>query len=508
MTRRIKERIIFKGALVARAPVHVGGGFDDPETDMPLAVNGKGEYYIPGTSIAGVLRQWFARTFGKKAMEEIFGYTATENDEGFASFILVEDAVLQDEGITPEVRDGVGINRYTGAAARGIKYDRQILPRGSRFSFELTLEVPDGLKDADTSDDWANSVAQTVRALMDGQMRLGAAKSRGLGRMKLEDVKVRREELLTSSGILSVLKRQSAGKYFNEEFNNITAQSEKDILRIMIKWKPVGPLMVKAEAEGLAVDMLPLFTRDDSGRMARVIPGSSIKGVLRATAERIMATLLDDHDMPQDDFLQQVERDALVTALFGARGKRKGQQAREEGDWKEGLSALFADDCHCTDDALEREQWQKLFTGDDAAFNNLPEHWQRAMHVAIDRFTGGAAERFLYSRLEPFDGAWEPIQLEIDLKRLPASQKNAALALLLLVLREMAQERVPLGYATHRGMGSIEVEEITFSGAEEPPVRKLAPADFGKKECMSEFGEWERAWQEYLQAARRNEQAA
>ena len=37
-----------------------------------------------------------------------------------------------------EVRDGVGIDRMRGAAADRYKYDRAILPRGTRLPFELT----------------------------------------------------------------------------------------------------------------------------------------------------------------------------------------------------------------------------------------------------------------------------------------------------------------------------------------------------------------------------------
>ncbi len=532
MTRRIRERIIFTGVLVADVPVHVGGGFDAPDTDLPLAVNGRGEYYIPGTSITGVLRQWFARVFGEGAMKAIFGYTPalSSKDEGFASFILVEDAPLQDSNAAlPEVRDGVGIDRFTGAAAHNIKYDRQVLPRGSRFDFRLTLEVPD---DAQAPEGWPADadmqIARMIASLMQGGMRFGAARSRGLGRMRLEDVRVQQQALLTREGILQALRVRAgqdaqtqqgaqARQPFNEAFPDAKPVRDANVITIAVRWKPVQPIMVKAEAAGLEVDMLPLFTGDaDSGQMMRVIPGSSIKGVLRACAERIMNTLRE-RDVPssgkRDDFLRQLDADPLINALFGARGKGKAEQAQEaaarsvEGGqtWAEGLSALFVDDCHCTDDALQRKEWEALFGVEDreqpknAIGEDRLRTWQPAFHVAIDRFTGAAAENQLYSVLEPFGGDWEPLQLQLDLGRLPDDRREAAKALLLLVLRELAQERIALGFGTHRGMGAIEVQGITFAFEDESfPVPSLAPGDFEDAEKMRAFGKLNEAWQAYL----------
>jgi len=89
------------------------------------------------------------------------------------------------------------------------------------------------------------------------------------------------------------------------------------------------------------------------------------------------------------------------------------------------------------------------------------ESWDPAAHVAIDRWTGGAAERLLFSVLEPHGVDWEPIVLELHLDRLPAHQRAAGIALLLLVLDDLARGDLPLGFATNRGMGDLAVESVT-----------------------------------------------
>ena len=71
------------------------------------------------------LRQWCEKTFGRPAVEKVWGFQ--EGDKGHASFVTVDDLYVGDAQLIPEVRDGVGIDRYTVAAAKHIKYDRAIL---------------------------------------------------------------------------------------------------------------------------------------------------------------------------------------------------------------------------------------------------------------------------------------------------------------------------------------------------------------------------------------------
>ena len=65
--------------------------------------------------------------------------------------------------------------------------------------------------------------------------------------------------------------------------------------------------------------------------------------------------------------------------------------------------------------------------------------------------------------LEPTGTRWESLHLELDPHRLDQSDHNAALAhILLIVLRNLASERLPLGFATHRGMGAVRVKSVGF----------------------------------------------
>src|SRR2546427_3889164 len=109
MARRIHSRLKIGGTLTAATALHVGGHGDSPDTDFPLAQNGSGDFYIPGTSITGVLRAWFGKKFGqiqisanKSLIEEIFGFQ--KGDDGQASFVIVEDIALP-RATQSEIRD-------------------------------------------------------------------------------------------------------------------------------------------------------------------------------------------------------------------------------------------------------------------------------------------------------------------------------------------------------------------------------------------------------------------
>lgn len=76
-----------------------------------------------------------------------------------------------------ETRDGVAINRLTGGAATGAKYDMEVLTRGE---FETTLEIRNFER-------WQLALTGLVlRDMEDGNVRLGFGKSRGLGRFRVK----------------------------------------------------------------------------------------------------------------------------------------------------------------------------------------------------------------------------------------------------------------------------------------------------------------------------------
>ncbi len=469
MARNIFSRLHLCGALVTQSPLHVGGHGEDVDTDLPLARDGAGQLYVPGTSLAGALRELAERLFGESVIDELWGYQ--RDDRGHASFVVVDDAVIEDsDTVVVEVRDHVGIDREYGSAAEHIKYDRAILPRGTKLKLHITVEIAQ-----QEMRHQALAMLDALKlALEAGEVRLGAAKTRGLGHVRLIDAMLTEQIFGTRQGILATL-RQANGAVVSQADIDAARQAylvqKRPRLTITIQWKPVGPLMVKAGFDGIAADTMPLVSGCD-GQVSLVLPGSSIKGAFRSQAERIVRTVRGETGpkwlggLGRQKFLDAVGVE-LVNDLFGQRGERVA--ADDKRSWLPGLGALGVIDCF-GQHRLTVMQWQAIqAASDDGQLRQALsaaglQPWSQAYHVAIDRWLGSAAESMLYSVLEPHRTEWEPLTLEVNLQRLPENLRLPAIALLLLVIRDLANGRLPLGFATHRGMGTVQVTSLEVQG--------------------------------------------
>ena len=491
MARKINSRLKIAGTLTAQTPIHVGGYDESFETDMALAKNGNDEFYIPGTSLTGTLRSWFERNFvnksnneTKKFFNEIWGYQ--DKNEGNASFVLIEDLRLPEDlrdSIQSELRDGVGIDRHYGTAADGAKYDRAILPKGTELKFEMAVEIGENHNPAKIK----AMFGHLLEALQKGEIRLGASKTRGLGKVKLSETKIKEDKFI-GFDILELLKSKEeqekrfiAFDKFKTDFDDETTNNYENIkleiekasqnLTVEIKWQPKSPLMVKAGYDGIGVDMLPLVSANGEGQVSLCLPGSSVKGAFRAQAERILRTF-SEQSAKGLEFHDQIKMD-LVNELFGAK--------KESAKSTLGLGALSIDDCFA-EKQMNADDWQKIEVGEfpndttysetglhqalkkiDGEADQLPsKNLHISHHTAIDRFTGAASDGALFSVLKPSPTLkWDDLNLSIDLRRFSAKEnEQCALMLLLLVLQDFAQNRLPLGFATNRGMG--EVDDVSF----------------------------------------------
>ena len=515
MARKIKSRYKIKGTLVTQSPIHVGGVGGNADTDMALAVNGEGDFYIPATSLAGALRSWM-EIINPKITNRLWGYQSEQSeDKGHASFIIVEDAPIS-SSVIMEVRDGVAIDRFLGTAVNGMKYDRAILPKYTKIPLRLTLERDNKLNDKQWQE-YQQLFAQLINALIESDIYIGGAKSRGLGKVKLYQkvnpdeqlptltqsdlLSITKNDLLTPKGILDLLnaQHQDECECWNELYTS--GHNYQNKLNINISWHPISSVMVKSDGDGIAVDMLPLVSRVDND-LSFVIPGSSLKGVWRSQAERIIRTVADkpldyDENKPRDKFQEHIKLD-LVKTLFGAMA-----ELDSDGNQLGGLSSLYFEDCYAQL-AIKDNQWEEVINAQDDrslrnALDNIElKNTEQVYHVAINRWTGGASEGALYTVLEPKGFNWQPIEISLDLDRLKRQLKHndslkinddnteknneeiqisnedleikiqQHLALFLLVLRDFIASKIPIGFGTNRGMGAIKISqiEVVYKGEE------------------------------------------
>ena len=514
MARKINSRLKIAGILTAQTPIHVGGYGESFETDMALAKNGNAEFYIPGTSLTGTLRSWFESNFPNQT-NSMWGYQI--GDKGHASFVLIEDLRLPEDlrnSLQSELRDGVGIDRHYGTAADHAKYDRAILPKGTELEFEMLIEIASRrLEDKkrniveETETEFNSRIIKTkvmfghlLEAMQKGEIRLGASKTRGLGRVKFEPKEIAENSLKGFDQILKLIQKQSSKTYSIEDLTKLDSSispNPNDKITITIEWQPKSPLMVKAGYDGIGVDTLPLVSANGKDQVSLCLPGSSVKGAFRTQAERILRTFSEVS--AKGEFHEQIrllnkknkptKSTELIGEIFGAK-KEKDDKSNL------GLGALSIDDCFAKKEFLMKaEDWQNVETGkvtktvpagsgktkeEDVSYFEQ-ELWKAlkkvegnsdlvsptknfhiSHHTAIDRFTGAASDGALFSVLKPSPTLkWDNLNLSIDLSRFSTKEtKHCALMLMLLVLRDFAENRLPLGFATNRGMG--EVKEVSF----------------------------------------------
>jgi CRISPR/Cas system CSM-associated protein Csm3 (group 7 of RAMP superfamily) len=498
MSRVVLRRWHLTGDLVALSPIHVGGLGDGPP-HLVVARDGLDRPVIPGTSLAGVIQAALGPVPEQEARlwDPAAGRDEQNRDDGTgeASRVSVDDALAP--AATPvQTRDHVAIDRIHGAAADGRLYAREVLPAGTRFAFRLVVDDAGGPE--------AEAMIGRTAALLRGPgVQVGAAVTRGLGRVRLEDAALVRYDLGTRAGMMAALTEK--GIAVDLPAAEVDALARRT-LRVTIPWRPRGPLAVHVSADGDVVDAFPLTTVHNGARRLE-LPGSTIKGVLRSHAERILRTIT--HSDAPTDFLDQMSVDRLgpVAALFGTAADRDHDQPTGR------RGALRVANC-LGQTELPATQWQQVcllqrqagenVSGDGDADSEALARLQRAVeslnaatdgvrfviapHVAIDRWTGGAAIGRLFATLEPHStdaNTWHPIILDLDVGWLapePTGEAVAspgygglesALAVLLLVLRDLCDGWIGFGHATTRGMGAVEVDPSAVTFRTSPDLDRL-----------------------------------
>jgi CRISPR-associated RAMP protein (TIGR02581 family) len=207
-----ENRLRITGELVAVTGVRVGMSAESAmptATDLPVIKDANGRPFIPGSSLRGAVRAHIERIvrafepsvgngkgaldpidvrkynslYDGKSEEQIFE-VSSRVDQVFgspklASRVRFTDLPLLTDGAEPELRDSVAIDREKESVAN--KYDFEAMPAGVRFGLEIVAE---NLDDAELG-----LLLLGVRELERGNIRIGGFKGRGLGVVKLENMR-------------------------------------------------------------------------------------------------------------------------------------------------------------------------------------------------------------------------------------------------------------------------------------------------------------------------------
>ena len=248
---KFENRYKITGELVVLTALHIGSGKEGDNQDSPfmsLKVNGNEVYYIPGSSFRGYLSTKLERFLEEENgivlkdkntkdilnsadVKLIFGYTNLdgEKDEiknrvakklgyknldqinsfkSMAGRIHVADMKILSE-IKSIKRDGIQIDRETGATKKGAKFDYDVLPSGTKFEFVMELENLEKYQ--------INLVALALQDILEGDL-FGGKLSRGIGKCRLD---IKEIKYVDKSNLKEYLFGRKMGTLKKEDFLKI-----------------------------------------------------------------------------------------------------------------------------------------------------------------------------------------------------------------------------------------------------------------------------------------------
>ena len=487
---------------------------EDGRTVQPNAFvrNGLGEAILPGRSIKGAIRAAFEEhmhelRFSKEDLKSLWGGemrqdvgTGKESLPLRASALTFHHTVVWDRtrGDLPH-RMSTAIDRATGGAADGALFAYEYLPVDTTFDIRVSAEE----KLANTDGKKHRSPSLVIRALEailtlieHEAISLGARTGSGWGKITLCRKKVEYKKVTIleegprhkeSTDFLSAVlgKPETLKLEANKKVTwNPTATS------IEVEWQAPAGLFVgmnkPKDIDSLEKDTVPSAPmrnwhlndahRADHGddtypevahedKASLLLPGTSIRGALRSHCSRIARSIVSDSEgsdeltMAEDVHKQLAADPLLVRYLFGTTEYR---------------GAVRVHDC---EGRIPED------TGKDKPL--------KLTRNAIDRVTGSAAHRALYSELLYPHATWDSIRIDVDHVQLcrnvrqdpgdfalpdPSSSDKdyelpgfkirlcAAILLLTMAVTDLCEGVLPLGGGSGGGLGSIEVSRVSFSG--------------------------------------------
>lgn len=388
MSAAFTEAARYRVFATCKSPVRTGG----TERESELVLRDRFDIpYFQGTSISGALRDRYEQWKGKKAAESLFG---SQNAMGH---LVISDGMFSD-CMELAMRPRLCIDGKTATAANGRKFDVSHLPVGTVLQFTITWMGM--LEDIEQQ----QQVEQLLADLHYGVIRLGAQKTNGFGRVELE---VRKQVYHMNNA-----EDRTAWLQDVERSESIALPKAKGYNQILFT--------VKGRADNILVRS-GLRERSSTVRNASrevmtpireagvpVLPGSSVKGVLRARVKQIA------------EYLGQPGAEEI---LFG-----RGSRNEDNGV----AGNVLVDDVR-----LVKAQAQEI------------------SRIRINRFTGGVIRKGLFTE--------EAICSDVELHLRVQECVESYCGYLVYALRDLGLGLYNLGSSGAIGRGYMQVERITVT---------------------------------------------
>jgi len=451
------KRIILTGTLTTLAPLHIGTGDeitlkdenDDSDKSISynsLCLDANNKPYIPASSLRGYLRSILSQYQDDETINKLFGLARQKSDSkdtGNIGLLRIYDALWggsqtiggnSQADYQQQLVSQTSIDPLTATAKEHHLSTHALVDSNSIF--KLTIELDN------VNQQQLILILKALNTL--GQEyggKLGKAKTSGQGSIAWEHKTLKiltQEKFIEWLGFkndrllsefyqnhpdvpeINALVEAKTQPYINKDSKQLTLaltvqspilindpQARDDVAEQREKKnKEIEKDEARNSADLLFVPDL-LFTQ--SNKQA-IIPGSSLKGWVRARCRKILLTLMKNADSTQEKNI-----DTIVDALFGS----TEQQGLIEFN-------------HATVSFTDNEIHQQTFT-------------------AIDRFTGGVKNGALYQA----ESIWPENPFTVKIRYQETQLKGWMKLLLLFVIRDATEGDLILGWGKGKGYGRL-----------------------------------------------------
>jgi CRISPR/Cas system CSM-associated protein Csm3 (group 7 of RAMP superfamily) len=417
--------LIFTLRLLEPGGVTVPGkGPDQAQVVLDTGIDGRAQ--LPGTSLAGALREMVRGQRGAGVADDWFGRIVPGAEtEAQASRVWVLGSRRLDNADS-QLLSSTRIDRFRGAAADNTLRTEEVLPAGS--SFEVFLRCDDA------ADGEVGDLAALVAAW---QPLIGRGVSRGRGRCAVEAVRYGILRLGDPDDLLRWLTLNGPALAREVAVHPVSAPDDglpADLL-FRVPVTITGPWHIGSgeKPEPGSREPIPLLRAGGQP----VVPGTAVKGLLRSRAEFILRSV--GLEPPPCDKVPCGK--CWTCEVFGYGG------GEDTGSASVGRRAAI-----------------RLA---DAVISS-PVATTRT-HIAIDRFTGGVLDGALYT-MEVLEGGSFAIEVDLLSADIGETRRAEIAAVLRLVLEDLSDGIIGMGGSTARGYGSVRVEFGEASGSLPTPA--------------------------------------
>jgi CRISPR/Cas system CSM-associated protein Csm3 (group 7 of RAMP superfamily) len=405
---------VIKSDLLLNSPLHIGCGVGK-YSDADVIVDSSGRVFLPGSSIAGVLRSMFQKLpDGQKIVDKWFGYSRDGKDETRASKLRFFNAYSEKAKIV--IRDAIRIDHKSGLVEDGAKHDRQIVEPGCSFPLRIELEfVKKGQEDVDKAYQLLFSIAD---ALNSNKLFFGAKTLSGYGRFSAGNTELYEFDFSRKEDFLNWLQHKE-GRKIKPDVNKSFFKNFRSLAELNISCQIENSLLVRSySAAPGEPDSVHIKSAGKS-----VLPGSSLKGAIRQHCNYVLHSIFNNNREKEEAIKK------FLNDMFGL--------------WVEHKTA---------------KPGRGFVSVAEVPVENVMEKVQP--RVRIDRFTSGAVDSALFDSTPLMPESGKPnVRLQIILHEDKENSGNAVekarLGLLLLVLKDLFTGRLAVGGEKSVGRGSL-----------------------------------------------------